>query len=69
MAQARPGVEVAMGAEVLGGEGPLHTRTWALDLEEGQAVATMRRTHLEAFPEPLLQVPDDLERKPDGHLS
>ena len=51
-----------MAPEVTEGEGPLYTRTWAIDLEEGRTVGEMRHTHLEAFPEPLIQVPDDLER-------
>ena len=34
-----------MAPEIAGGEGPLYTRTLALDQEEGLAVANMRETH------------------------
>ena len=51
-----------MAPEIAGGEGPLYTRTLALDQEEGLAVANMRETHTSPYPEPLIQVPADLER-------
>ena len=40
----------------------LHTRTWELDQEEGRGIESMRQTHLDPYPEPLLEVPDDLQR-------
>ena len=51
-----------MAAEIDKGEGPLYTRTLALDLEEGVTVETLRHTRTSPYPEPLIQVPDDLER-------
>ena len=70
MAQARLGVEVAVTSGIEGtgqpfvepGEGPLYTRTWSLDRDEGRTVETMRHTHTEALSEPVIRVPDDLER-------
>ena len=44
------------------GDGPLYTRTWGLDMDEGRTVETMRHTHTEALSEPVIHVPDDLER-------
>ena len=51
-----------MGSEIAAGEGPLYTRTGNLDREEGQAVESLRHTHLDAITDPLIEVPDDLER-------
>ncbi len=46
-----------------GGQGaPLYTQTWEIDREEGQGIETMRQTHINPYPEPLLEVPDDLQR-------
>ena len=51
-----------MPAQIERGEGPLYTRTLALDQEEGAAVAALRQTRTTPYPEPLIQVPGDLER-------
>ncbi len=44
------------------GDGPLYTRTGPIDLDEGRTVENMRRTHLNPYPDPLVNVPDDLDR-------
>ena len=62
MAETGPGVEIGMTQEIQEGAGPLSSRTWSLDLEEGQVVGDMRRTNAQPYPEPLIQVPDDLSR-------
>ncbi len=41
---------------------PLHQTTWELDAEEGEAVNLLKATHTEALAEPLIEVPDDLQR-------
>ncbi len=51
-----------MCAEVEKGAGLLSSRTWSLDVEEGQVVSEMRRTNAQPYPEPLIQVPEDLSR-------
>ena len=51
-----------MTLEDRGNGGLLYTRTWDLDREEGETVGSMRRDNSEAYPEPLIQVPDDLSR-------
>ena len=40
----------------------LYKQTDHLDKEEGLIVEHMRQTHLEPYPDPLVKVPDDLER-------
>ncbi|MCE2403660.1 MAG: NADH-quinone oxidoreductase subunit B [Dehalococcoidia bacterium] len=51
-----------MAAQIDPGEGPLYTRTLSLDREEGVTVETLRQARTGPYPEPLIQVPDDLER-------
>jgi NADH-quinone oxidoreductase subunit B len=41
--------------------GPLHTRTWDVDRDEGQRVQHLKDTSLEPLAEPLIEVPDDLK--------
>ena len=36
--------------------------TWDMDREEGQAVNLMKATRVEQYPEPLVEIPDDLKR-------
>ncbi len=43
-------------------ENPLFNVTWDLDHEEGQAVNLMKATRTEQYPEPLVEIPDDLKR-------
>ena len=59
-----------MAADITGGEGPvlsgvegpLYTRTLDLDREEGHTVGMLRQTNTDAFPDPVIVVPDGLER-------
>ncbi len=55
-----------MGVEMASDSGgvsiPLYTTTWDLDRTEGSAVNDLKATHTEALPEPLLEIPDDLQR-------
>ena len=51
-----------MAPEISEGDGPLYTRTLALDREEGQVVENLRHTHLEAYPDQVIHVPDDIQR-------
>ncbi len=51
-----------MAPEITEGDGPLYSRTWDIDRDEGQVVETMRQTHLDAFAESVIEVPQDLER-------
>ena len=46
---------------IAGGGGPLNTRTWDLDREEGAGVQTLRDASAEPLSEPLLEVPDDIK--------
>ena len=41
---------------------PLHSTTWELDKSEGAYVNHLKETHTEALSEPILEVPDDLDR-------
>lgn len=41
---------------------PLHEQTLSVDREEGEVINHLRATHREAFAEPLIEVPDDLQR-------
>lgn len=40
----------------------LHTTTWELDRTEGDYINRLKETHTEALAEPLIEVPDDLQR-------
>ena len=55
-------MEMSMGPQITEGDGPLYSRTWSLDQAEGQTVESMRHTHANPYPEPVIQVPQDLER-------
>ncbi len=46
---------------IAGGDGPLNTRTWDLDREEGAGVQSLRDASAEPLSEPLLEIPDDLK--------
>ena len=41
---------------------PLYTTTWDLDRTEGGVVNDLKASHTEAFPDPVLEIPDDLQR-------
>jgi len=41
---------------------PLHDTTWNLDQKEGKYINHLKSTHTEALAEPLVEVPDDLQR-------
>ena len=41
---------------------PLFEQTWDLDRQEGEHVNHLIATHVEAITEPLIEVPDDLQR-------
>ena len=55
-------MEINTGPSLDEGDGPLYTRTFGLDSEESRIVEEMRHTYTEAYPEPLIHVPQDLER-------
>jgi len=48
--------------EVSPAELSLHTTTWELDRTEGDYINRLKETHTEALAEPLVEVPDDLQR-------
>ena len=48
--------------EVSPAELSLHTTTWELDRTEGDYINHLKETHTEALAEPLVEVPDDLQR-------
>ncbi|MBI2935355.1 MAG: NADH-quinone oxidoreductase subunit B [Chloroflexi bacterium] len=41
---------------------PLHQTTWEQDAREGQVVNDLKATHTEQVPDPVLQVPETLQR-------
>ena len=41
---------------------PLHETTWNLDHAEGNYINHLKETHTEALAEPLVDIPDDLQR-------
>ena len=41
---------------------PLHSTTWELDRTEGQYVNELKASHTEPLADPLVEVPDDLQR-------
>ncbi len=41
---------------------PLYTQTWHLDREEGQIINTLKETSKQPFPDPLIEVPENLQR-------
>ncbi len=48
--------------ETEGQREPLYTQTWEVDRQEGEVIENMRQTHTHPYPEPVLEVPPDLER-------
>ena len=50
-----------MGLEIAKGDGPLNTRTWNIDIDEGSTVQQLRDASSEPMSEPLLEVPEDLK--------
>ena len=47
--------------EIAKGDGPLHSRTWDIDLDEGSTVQQLRDASAEPWSEPLIEVPEDLK--------
>jgi len=47
--------------EISKGDGPLSTRTWNIDLDEGQTVQSLRDASAEPLAEPTIDIPDDLK--------
>ena len=41
---------------------PLHDKTWELDSAEGEYINGMKASHTEPLADPLVEVPDDLQR-------
>ena len=50
-----------MSAEIPNEEGPLNSRTWDVDREEGRTVQGLKDSSTEPLAEPFIQVPDDLQ--------
>ena len=50
-----------MSQEIPQHGGPLHSRTWDVDRDEGQRVQHLKDTSLEPLADPLIEVPDDLK--------
>ena len=51
-----------MGIEMEDSKEPLYSQTWEVDRQEGQVIEDMRQSHTSPYPEPLLEVPADLQR-------
>jgi NADH-quinone oxidoreductase subunit B len=47
--------------QLANGEGPLHTRTWDIDLQEGQTIKDLASLSKNPIAEPLVEVPSDLK--------
>ena len=60
MAERVSGVGLDIVTE--GGRVPLHTTTWELDRAEGEYVSHLKETNTQPLANPLIEVPDDLER-------
>ena len=41
---------------------PLRDTTWEMDRAEGLAIGSMKSSNIEQYPDPLIDVPDDLQR-------
>ncbi len=41
---------------------PLHVTTWEVDRTEGEVVNNLKATHVDAMSDPVIEVPDDLQR-------
>ncbi len=50
-----------MSAEISNTDGPLNSRTWEIDREEGRTVQGLKDASIEPLAEPFIQVPDDLQ--------
>ena len=50
-----------MSQEIPQNGGPLQSRTWDVDRDEGQRVQHLKDTSLEPLAEPLIEVPDDIK--------
>ena len=50
-----------MSAEISNTDGPLNSRTWEIDREEGRTVQGLKDASVEPLAEPFIQVPDDLQ--------
>ena len=50
-----------MSAEISNTDGPLNSRTWEIDREEGRTVQGLKDASIEPRTEPFIQVPDDLQ--------
>ena len=50
-----------MSTETSNEEGPLNSRTWDIDREEGRTVQGLKDSSTEPLAEPFIQVPDDLQ--------
>ena len=50
-----------MSAEISNEEGPLNSRTWDIDRDEGRTVQGLKDSSIEPLAEPFIQVPDDLK--------
>ena len=50
-----------MSAEISNTDGPLNSRTWEIDREEGRTVQGLKDASIEPVAEPFIQVPDDLQ--------
>mgnify|MGYP000683994409 FL=1 len=52
-----------MSSEISNEDGPLNSRTWDIDREEGRTVQGLKDSSSEPLAEPFIQVPDDLKGK------
>tara|TARA_B100000470_G_C19777560_1_gene386105 strand:+ start:521 stop:1222 length:702 start_codon:yes stop_codon:yes gene_type:complete len=50
-----------LSAEISNTDGPLNSRTWEIDREEGRTVQGLKDASIEPVAEPFIQVPDDLQ--------
>ena len=50
-----------MSTEISNTDGPLNSRTWEIDREEGRTVQGLKDASVESLAEPFIQVPDDLQ--------
>ena len=50
-----------MSAEISNTDGPLNSRTWEIDREEGRTVQGLKDASIEPVAEPFIQVPGDLQ--------
>ena len=51
-----------MADETVPGMTPLQDTTWEQDRDEGATVANLKATRTEQYPDPIVQVPEDLQR-------